>query len=145
LALRSSAIGEDSASASFAGQHTSKLGVLAGESLREAVHAVWRSGFGDGALGYRNRLGLGRSPRMGVVIQPLINASVAGVLFTRNPVTGANERVIEAAWGLGESVVQGRVVPDLYRLSVNGTLIQRTLGDKRTETRSLPTGGIAEI
>jgi pyruvate,water dikinase len=81
---------------------------------------------------------------MGVVIQPLINARVAGVLFTRNPVTGAHERVIEAAWGLGESVVQGRVVPDLYRLSVDGTLIQHTLGDKRTEARPRPTGGIVD-
>jgi pyruvate,water dikinase len=144
LAVRSSAVDEDSASASFAGQHTSKLGVLPGETLREAVRAVWRSGFCDGALGYRDRLGLDQSPRMGVLIQPLINARVAGVLFTRNPVTGANERLIEAAWGLGESVVQGRVVPDLYRLSVDGTLIQQTLGDKPTETRPLATGGIAE-
>jgi pyruvate,water dikinase len=144
LAVRSSAVGEDSASASFAGQHASELGVLPGEPLREAVRAVWRSGFGDGALGYRDRLGLDQSPRMGVVIQPLINASVAGVLFTRNPVTGATERVIEAAWGLGESVVQGRVVPDFYRLSVDGTLIEHTLGDNRIEIRPLPTGGTAE-
>jgi pyruvate,water dikinase len=144
LAVRSSAVDEDSASASFAGQHTSELGVLPGETLRLAVRAVWRSGFRDGALGYRARLGLAQSPRMGVVIQPLINASVAGVLFTRNPITGAHERVIEAAWGLGESVVQGRVVPDLYRLSSDGTLIELTVGDKRTETRPLPTGGIAE-
>jgi pyruvate,water dikinase len=144
LAVRSSAVGEDSASASFAGQHTSELGILPGETLRLAVRAVWRSGFRDGALGYRARLGLDQSPRMGVVIQPLIKASVAGVLFTRNPITGANERVIEAAWGLGESVVQGRVVPDLYRLSSDGTLIELTVGDKRTETRPLPTGGVAE-
>jgi pyruvate,water dikinase len=144
LAVRSSAVGEDSASASFAGQHASELGVLPGETLRQAVQAVWRSGFSDGALRYRDRLGLDQLPRMGVVIQPLIDASVAGVLFTRNPITGANERVIEAAWGLGESVVQGRVVPDLYRLSSDGTLIELTVGDKRTETRRLPTGGVAE-
>ena len=143
LAVRSSAVGEDSASASFAGQHTSELGVLPGEPLREAVRAVWRSGFREGALGYRARLGLDRSPRMGVVIQPLINAGVAGVMFTRNPITGANERVIEAAWGLGDCVVQGRVVPDLYRLSLDGTLIGLTQGAKRTEARRLPTVGLA--
>lgn len=143
LAVRSSAIGEDSASASFAGQHTSKLGVRPGERLREAIQAVWRSGFQEGALGYRDRLGLDQSPRMGVVIQPLVDASAAGVLFTRNPVTGAPERVIEASWGLGESVVQGVVVPDLYRLSPDGTLIELTLGDKRTESRVLPDGGVA--
>jgi pyruvate,water dikinase len=144
LAVRSSAIGEDAASASFAGQHTSELGVLAGVGLLESVKAVWRSGFSDGALGYRDRLGLDRSPRMGVVIQPLIDARVAGVLFTRNPISGAPERVIEASWGLGESVVQGRVVPDLYRLSPDGTLIELTVGDKRTESRALPDGGVAD-
>ena len=143
FAVRSSAVGEDSASASFAGQHTSELGVLPGERLLEAVRAVWRSGFCDGALGYRDRLGLDRSPSMGVVIQALIDARLAGVLFTRNPVSGASERVIEASWGLGESVVQGRVVPDRYRLSADGTLIELTVGDKRTEVRPLPGGGVA--
>ena len=144
LAVRSSAVGEDSASASFAGQHTSELGVLPGERLLEAVQAVWRSGFCDGALGYRDRLGLDRPPSMGVVIQPLIDARLAGVLFTRNPISGAPERVIEASWGLGESVVQGRVVPDRYRLSPDGTLIELTVGDKRTEARALPDGGVAD-
>lgn len=144
LAVRSSAVGEDSASASFAGEHISELGVLPGETLRQAVWAVWRSGFSDGARGYRDRLGLSHPPKMGVVIQPLIKARVAGVLFTRNPLTGATERVIEAAWGLGESVVQGLVVPDLYRLSADGTLIESTQGDQRTKARALPTGGTPE-
>lgn len=144
LAVRSSAAGEDSAFASFAGQHASKLGVLPGQRLLEAVQAVWRSGFCAGALGYRDRLGLDRSPRMGVVIQPLIDARLAGVLVTRNPISGAPERVIEASWGLGESVVQGRVVPDRYRLSPDGTLIELTIGDKRTEARPLPGGGVAD-
>jgi pyruvate, water dikinase len=81
---------------------------------------------------------------MGVVIQPLIHARLAGVLFTRNPVSGAPERVIEASWGLGESVVQGRVVPDQYRLSPDGTLIELTVGDKPTEARPLPGGGVAD-
>ncbi len=144
LAVRSSAVGEDSASVSFAGQHTTQLGVLPGERLLEAVRGVWRSGFCDGALGYRDRLGLDRSPRMGVVIQPLIDAQVAGVLFTRNPFTGAAERVIEASWGLGESVVQGHVVPDLYRLSPDGTTIELTVGDQRTEPRALPGSVVAD-
>jgi pyruvate, water dikinase len=144
LAVRSSAAGEDSAIASFAGQHASRLGVLPGEGLLEAVQAVWRSGFCAGALGYRDRLGLDRSPSMGVVIQPLIHARLAGVLFTRNPVSGAPERVIEASWGLGESVVQGRVVPDRYRLSPDGTLIELTVGDKPTQARPRPGGGVAD-
>jgi pyruvate,water dikinase len=144
LAVRSSAVGEDSAGASFAGQHTSELGVLAGDPLLDAVRTVWRSGWCDGARGYRDRLGLEDAPRMGVVIQPLVDATVAGVLFTRNPVTGASERVIEASWGLGESVVAGRVIPDLYRLGPDGSLLERTIGDKRTEGRALPDGGVAD-
>jgi pyruvate, water dikinase len=144
FAVRSSAVGEDSASASFAGQHASELGVLPGRRLLEAVQAVWRSGFCAAALGYRDRLGLDRSPSMGVVIQPLIHARLAGVIFTRNPISGAPERVIEASWGLGESVVQGRVIPDRYRLSPDGTLIELTVGDKRTEARPLPGGGVAD-
>lgn len=144
LAVRSSAVGEDSAGASFAGQHTSELGVLPGTGLLEAVRTVWRSGSSDGARGYRDRLGLAEAPRMGVVIQPLVDASVAGVLFTRNPISGAAERLIEASWGLGESVVAGRVIPDLYRLGADGSLIERTLGDKRTEERALPGGGVAD-
>ena len=145
LAVRSSAVGEDSGAASFAGQHASVLGVIGGEALREAVQAVWRSGFGEGALGYRDRLGLDRSPRMGVVIQRLVDTSVAGVLFTRNPMSGASERVIEAAWGLCDAVTQGTVVPDRYRLSPGGALIERIVGDKCSEVRVLPGGGVAEF
>ena len=61
---------------------------------------------------------------MGVVVQELVPADVAGVLFTRNPVTGAAERVIEASWGLGEAVVAGLVVPDRYRLDVRGRVLE---------------------
>ena len=65
---------------------------------------------------------------MGVVVQELVPADVAGVLFTRNPVTGAAERVIEASWGLGEAVVAGLVVPDRYRLDARGRVLERVGG-----------------
>lgn len=144
LAVRSSAVGEDSGSASFAGQHATVLGVAPGEELLAAIRAVWMSGSRDAALAYRARLGRDEPSRMGVVIQPLIDASVAGVLFTCNPVSGARERVIEASWGLGESVVDGRVIPDRYRLSPDGTLIDRVFGDKRSELRARSAGGLAD-
>lgn len=140
LAVRSSCVGEDSAGASFAGQHQTRLGVRTAEQLADAVKAVWESGCSEAALAYRRKLGLSDEPRMGVVIQQLVEPKVAGVLFTRNPVTGADERLIEAAWGLGESVVQGIVTPDLYRLSRGGKVLERTAGRKQCAIRARPDG-----
>jgi len=87
LAVRSSAVGEDSAGASFAGQHATKLNVRS-PKLLDAVRMVWHSARTDSALAYRAKKGLDPSPRMGVVVQALIEPVAAGVLFTRNPVTG---------------------------------------------------------
>jgi pyruvate,water dikinase len=129
LAVRSSAIGEDSADASFAGQHATKLNVRKPQLL-DAVHLVWQSARTESALAYRARKGLNASPRMGVVVQVLIEPVAAGVLFTRNPVTGDEERLIEAAWGLGEAVVNGSVVPDRVRLDPAGRVIDVTAGEK---------------
>ena len=77
---------------------------------------------------------------MAVVVQELVPAEVAGVLFTRNPVTGAAERVIEASWGLGEAVVAGLVVPDRFRLDVRGRVLERTMGEKDVALRIGPAG-----
>jgi pyruvate,water dikinase len=144
LAVRSSCIGEDSSSASFAGQHETTLGVHTTEELVEAVGAVRRSGSSPEAHGYRRRLGLGDQARMAVVVQRLVDAEVAGVLFTRHPVSGADERLVEAAWGLGESVVQGSVTPDRYRLARDGAVLDRTAGRKAHAVRARPGGTIAE-
>jgi pyruvate,water dikinase len=129
LAVRSSAVGEDSAGASFAGQHATKLNVRDSQLL-DAVRFVWESGRTAAALAYRERKGLPRDPRLGVVVQMLIEPAAAGVLFTRDPVTGADERVIEAAWGLGEAVVSGAVVPDRIRLAPDGRVFEYAEGDK---------------
>lgn len=80
-------------------------------------------------------MGLKGEVRMGVVVQQLVDAECAGVLFTRNPVTGADERVIEAAWGLGESVVSGLVVPDRFRVARDGRVLERTHGLKDVALR----------
>lgn len=143
LAVRSSSVGEDSAGASFAGQHVTRLNVTNARQLAHAVAAVWQSGRSGGALAYRRKLGLEDEPRMGIVVQHLVEPDVAGVLFTRNPVTGADERVIEASWGLGEAVVQGLVTPDLYRVSRTGEVLERTAGQKRIAIRPLPDGSSA--
>jgi pyruvate,water dikinase len=129
LAVRSSAVGEDSAGASFAGQHATKLNVQRA-GLLDAVRVVWQSARTESALAYRERKGLPPHPRVGVVVQALIEPVAAGVLFTRNPLTGANERVIEAAWGLGEAVVNGAVVPDRVRLDARGGVLEFVTGDK---------------
>jgi pyruvate,water dikinase len=129
LAARSSAIGEDSGGASFAGQHVTRLNVRR-PGLVEAVRAVWESAYTPSALAYRARKGVSAEPRIGAVIQMLVEPSAAGVLFTRNPLSGADERVIEAAWGLGEAVVNGIVVPDRYRLSPQGAIVDYVSGHK---------------
>lgn len=114
LAVRSSWVGEDSAAATFAGQHLARLNVRSLDELVEAVAAVWRSGCSESALAYRRKLGLEDAPRMGVVVQRQLDPDVSGVLFTGHPVTGADERVIEATWGLGEAVVHGLVTPTSF-------------------------------
>jgi pyruvate, water dikinase len=129
LAVRSSAIGEDSADASFAGQHVTKLNVRR-THLHTAVHSVWASARTESALAYRRRKGLPAVPRIAAVIQLLVEPVAAGVLFTRHPMTGADERLIEATWGLGEAVVNGMVVPDRARLSPRGDVLEFLPGDK---------------
>lgn len=129
LAVRSSAVGEDSAGASFAGQHATKLNVRKAQ-LIDALRVVWESARTASALAYRQRSGLPAEPRMGVVVQRLVEPVAAGVLFTRNPISGADERLIEAAWGLGEAVVNGAVVPDRFRLAPDGRVLESVPGDK---------------
>jgi pyruvate,water dikinase len=140
LAVRSSGAGEDSATASFAGQHATVLGVRGLPAVTEAVEAVWRSASSEAALGYRRRMGVSPEVRIGVVIQEMVAADVAGVLFTRNPVTGADEIVVEATWGLGEAIVQGLVIPDRYRIARHGEVLEQTSGFKQLAVRQHPDG-----
>lgn len=139
VAVRSSAIGEDSASASFAGQHATVLDV---GHVADAVETVWRSASTESAMAYRQRVGATGPVRMGAVVQRLVAADVAGVLFTRHPVTGADELLIEASLGLGESVVQGLVVPDQFRVDRSGAVLSRRPGSKDTTLRVSSDGEI---
>lgn len=143
-AVRSSALDEDSEGASFAGAHLSVLGVCGHAATVSAVRAVHASGQHASAQGYRMRLGLRESAQMAVVIQSLVDSDVAGVLFTRNPVTGADERVIEATWGLGEAVVAGLVTPDSYRVARGGRELERTMGEKDIAVRRRASAGAGE-
>jgi pyruvate,water dikinase len=143
-AVRSSAVDEDSAAASFAGAHLSVLGVCGDSAVIEAISAVRASGSDAGAQAYRSKLGLESEARVGVVIQALVDSDTAGVMFTRNPLTGADERVIEASWGLGEIVVAGLVTPDRYVLSRNGALLDQSVGEKDIAIRRTAGGGTSE-
>ena len=144
LAVRSSAVDEDGAEASFAGQHLTLLNVQSSEELSEALRQIWWSANSDSAITYRQRSGLFVRPSVGVVVQALLDPEVAGVMFTRNPITGADERLIEASWGLGEVVVAGRVIPDHFRVARSGEVLERTAGVKKVAVRTLPDGGTAE-
>ncbi|MGH2937372.1 MAG: PEP/pyruvate-binding domain-containing protein [Solirubrobacterales bacterium] len=142
VSVRSSGIGEDSGQTSFAGQHATVLNVRHDDEVVAAVKEVHASAHGETALAYRQMLGIEGEPRIGVVVQRLVEPETAGVLFTRHPVSGADERVIDASWGLGEAVVGSIVAPDHYRLDRDGTVLERTPGRKDIELRILPGGGI---
>jgi pyruvate, water dikinase len=144
LAVRSSAVDEDGADASFAGQHLTLLNVPSAEELTPALREIWWSANSDSAITYRKRVGLFTRPSVAVVVQLLLDPSTAGVMFTQNPVTGADERMIEASWGLGEAVVAGLVIPDSYRLDRDGQVLERRPGLKRIAIRTLATGGTIE-
>ena len=143
-AVRSSAVGEDSEGASFAGQHTTILNVRDQSEVASAVLKVRESAHSDSALMYRVTMGAGDAPRIGVVVQRMVEPDCAGVMFTRNPLNGSNEQVIEASWGLGEAVVAGLVVPDNYALDAQGTVLRRTAGEKDVALRGAPGGGTVE-
>jgi pyruvate,water dikinase len=144
VAARSSAVGEDAAEASFAGQHATVLNLMSAEAIVGGLRQVHGSAHSEGALAYRKRKGIDAPVRIAAVVQELVDPVAAGVLFTRHPVTGAEEFVIEAAWGLGEAVVQGLVTPDHYRLDRAGRLIEERVGDKPVAIRRAAGGGTEE-
>ena len=112
--MRSSAIGEDSGTASFAGIFDTYLGVSGPDRVLEAVRQCWASLFNARAVAYRLRAGTHhRDMPMAVGVIELIHARASGVAFSAHPVTGKTDRiVIETSWGWGEAVVQGLVTPD---------------------------------
>ncbi|GAA2860598.1 phosphoenolpyruvate synthase [Streptosporangium fragile] len=148
VAVRSSATAEDLPHASFAGQQDTYLNVVGADAVLEAVRHCWASLWTDRAVAYRAANGIDhRAVRLAVVIQEMIRAEVAGVLFTANPVTGRRrEAVIDAAPGLGEAVVSGAVNPDHFVVdTATGRITERRLGDKRLVVRPLAGGGVEHV
>lgn len=138
VAVRSSATAEDLPSTSFAGQHDTYLNVREVDEVIEAVRKCWASLWTPRAISYRARMNFDHlSVAMAVVVQALVPADAAGVMFTVNPVSGARDEIlVSGSYGLGEVVVSGAVTPDTYILSHDGKLKQRTLGTK--EFRVVP-------
>ncbi len=150
VAVRSSALGEDSAEATFAGQQDTYLWVRGADDICSAVRDCWASLYNTQAISYRARLGPGaaRRPAMGVTVQLMVDAAVSGVMFTCNPVTGDRSMVaVNASWGLGVAVVGGEVTPDDYLVSkVTGEIVREHIHDKEIEYVPAPGGrGTVEV
>jgi pyruvate,water dikinase len=141
-AVRSSATAEDSPATSFAGQHDTFLNVVGHAAVLEHVTRCWASLFSERAVTYRLRNGVDNpSARMAVVVQKMIAAQAAGVLFTADPATG-NRKVsaVEASFGLGEALVSGLTNADVYRVR-DGRIVSREFASKGVAIDASPTGG----
>ncbi|PAJ72893.1 phosphoenolpyruvate synthase [Pseudoalteromonas sp. NBT06-2] len=133
VAIRSSAIGEDSKSQSFAGQYQTYLHISGLDNVLDKVKACWSSLWDEGAKAYSQSTDVNKYEKKGiaVIIQEMIDADCAGVLFTQDPVNDQNNTmIIDACWGLGEGVVSGQVLTDTFEvdkrdLSIRNTVVRR--------------------
>jgi pyruvate,water dikinase len=147
VAVRSSAVGEDSATATFAGQQQTLLWVRGVDAICDAVQICWDSLFSVEAVAYRRHMAATDAPAMGVAVQLMVDADVSGVLFTCNPLSGDPSMVaINASWGLGLAVVGGEVTPDDYLISkVTREVVRESLGAKTLEYVPDPAGSGVEL
>jgi pyruvate, water dikinase len=145
VAVRSSACAEDSEAASFAGQQETFLHVRGGEQVRARIRDCWASFFSERALFYRSQKGSLADLGMAVVVQRMVQADIAGVLFTCDPVRGRRDRmVVEAVLGLGEAAVSGAVTPDHYILKRDGTVRKAHVHEQPYAIVANEAGGVAE-
>ena len=136
VAVRSSATAEDLPEASFAGQLESYLDVSGVEAVLDATRRCWSSLWTARAIGYRERQGIAHAgTAVGVVVQELIDADIAGILFTVDPVRAVDNALVSASWGLGDAVVGGRVTPDEYVVDKqSGRVVEKTIPSKEMMT-----------
>jgi phosphoenolpyruvate synthase/pyruvate phosphate dikinase len=147
VAVRSSAIAEDLGDASFAGQQETYLPVTGGDAVRSSIVRCWASLYSPGAIGYRRRLGReSDGTAMAVVVQRLVAAEAAGVLFTVDPLTGDPSQVtIEGAFGLGLPVVGGELTPDRFDVDkVTFEIRSRAIAVKPFADRFEPATAVVE-
>ncbi len=135
VAVRSSAVAEDSEAASYAGQQETYLFVEGAEEVCRRVVDCWGSFFSERALFYRSEKGSLEDLRMAVVVQKMVDPEKSGVMFTVDPVRRRRDRmIVEAARGVGEQVVSGEVTPDYYSLDRKGKLKREKIVDDRILT-----------
>jgi pyruvate,water dikinase len=147
VAVRSSAVDEDGAAGSFAGQHETYLNVIGIEAVAAAVVRCWTSATAPRALAYRRRQGLALdAPRLAVLVQQLVVADVSAVVFSADPLTGERDQVvITASWGVGESIVGGTVTPDTFIMHKSKlAVVSRQIAEKRRMVVLVP-GGTLEV
>jgi rifampicin phosphotransferase len=148
VAVRSSGTAEDMAEASFAGLHDTYLHIVGVDEVLTAVRRCWASMWTARATAYRQKNGLDHlAASIAVVVQQMVNAEIAGVLFTANPLTTrVDELVINAAWGLGEGVVSGVLTPDEYRLATDTLSVRgKTLGTKSVKIVRDPDAAVGTV
>ncbi len=133
VAVRSSAIGEDGAETSFAGQHDTVLEVRGPDAVTEAVLACWRSAASDRAVAYRREHGIAGAPRVGVLVQEMVPADAAAIAFSADPVAGdCDTVVVDACFGLGEAIASGTVTPDSFAIrKADLAIVKRTISGEQ--------------
>jgi pyruvate,water dikinase len=145
VAVRSSACAEDSETASYAGQQETYLHVRGAGQVLDRVRDCWASFFSERAIFYRQTKGSLDDLGMAVVVQRMVRADVAGVLFTCDPVRGRSDRmVVEAVLGLGEAAVSGHVTPDHYILKRDGTIRKAQVAQQPFAIVPVEAGGVEE-
>jgi len=139
FAVRSSVVGEDGDTHSFAGAFDTYLYVDA-DAVVDAVRRCWASAFNDRAVAYRRNTAAGTvPPAVAVIVQEMAEGDVSGVLFTRNPLSGRDDEIlVSAGWGLGEGIVSGQVDTDQYIWSHAGRELSATIADKATRVVRCP-------
>jgi len=148
VAVRSSATTEDAADASFAGLQDTYLWVTQADSLLHKIRSCWASLYSLESLSYRLRHGIAESTAaMAVVVQTMVDARTAGVMFTRSPLSGDRSVItIEAAWGLGSALVGGEVTPDRWVVAkITGEISVRDISDKAIRHAQSPAGGVEQL
>ncbi|MCI4349692.1 MAG: phosphoenolpyruvate synthase, partial [Thermoplasmata archaeon] len=146
-AVRSSATAEDLEGASFAGLQETYLNLQGEEAVLAAIRKCWGSLFTPRALVYRARKGFDHATvRLAVLIQKMVEATVSGILFTRDPNTGENHMIIEAGFGLGEPIVGGEVTPDHYVVDgASHRIVHKQISEQAFRTLRGPQGGNVKV
>jgi pyruvate,water dikinase len=148
VAIRSSATTEDAEDASFAGLQDTFLWVKGAEDAIRFIRTCWASLYSTESMTYRRKHAFPEAGvHMAVVVQRMVDARTAGVMFTRSPLTGDRSVIaIEGAWGLGSSVVGGEVTPDRWVVGkITGEITVRDLGDKHIQHLPAAAGGVEDV